>query len=171
MKLTEQVMSALTYKGLFTQHSPIFLNIYSWCEFESDILKITRNKYMMEFEIKTSKVDFQNDFLKENKFGNKHELIQECKSGLVNFSFVVPEGLVELYEIPDEYGLYYISNVDETVYLHTVRKPKNLKKSTKISDDVLLSYYKKSHIKYSNLLFGKHAQIKNRVQTEFWGLK
>lgn len=80
------------------------LFIYNW---ESDYLVITQSGMAYECEIKISKQDFLNDAKKHNK----HVIISEGKSFEDKpnyFYYAVPEGLVNVEEVPEHAGLIYI---------------------------------------------------------------
>lgn len=63
--------------------------------FRADVLEINHNYEVVEYEIKTSVGDYNNDFLKKNKDGSlKHDLIfsgNYCNK----FYFVMPPHLLE----------------------------------------------------------------------------
>ena len=92
--------------------------LYSW---ESDLLGISRSNYVTEYEIKTSKQDYKNDFTKERK----HQYFRK----LYNVSllpnrlyYVCPYGVIE--EVPEYAGLIYICKQKNRIgyYLKTVKK-------------------------------------------------
>ena len=84
------------------------LFLYDW---ESDFVYITKSDIVFEFEIKTSKADFKNDF--KNK-QNKHLLLEdkniEPKKKPNYFYYVVPENLISVEDIPEYAGLVYVIN-------------------------------------------------------------
>ena len=166
MKLTEQKMSSALFNYLYKAETSIFFNIYALGGFESDFISISHDNYLHEFEIKTNKKDFDLDFLKENEGILKHDSIQDFTSGLKTFSFVVPKGMVKEDEIPDSYGLYYIS--EKLLRVTHVRSAINLKRAVKVGSDLKLKFLQKSHGKYMRLLVSRHAKIKTRVEKEFW---
>ena len=105
------------------------LYVFSW---ESDKLIKTRSGMLYEFEIKISKSDFKNDFQKEDKHvvleGKEEvvpayiELVMEYGENRISkepylvagrkkphyFYYAVPEGLIEVNEIPEYAGLIYV---------------------------------------------------------------
>ena len=80
------------------------LYIFDW---ESDKLIKTKSGYLYEFEIKVSRDDFHNDF--KNK-QNKHLILEgkEEERKPNYFYYAVPEGLIDVDEIPSYAGLVYI---------------------------------------------------------------
>jgi len=67
--------------------------------FRFDAITIQRSKRIVKiFEIKTSR----SDFLRDNKWQN---YLDYCNY----FAFVVPEGLIDKSELPENVGLVYIS--------------------------------------------------------------
>lgn len=86
--------------------------------YEMDVFRMTPNGYVSEYEIKTSRADFKNDFKKSRtvsfskKIGDntevlKHEEIEKGSHKANKFFFVVPEGMVKVEEIPKNCGLIY----------------------------------------------------------------
>lgn len=81
--------------------------VYDW---ESDYLAITKSGYVYECEIKISRADFHNDF--KNKV-NKHLILEDKESDEQRPNYLyyaVPEGLISPEEVPNGYGLLYVSN-------------------------------------------------------------
>lgn len=82
------------------------LFIYQW---ESDYLAITRSDIAYECEIKISRQDFLNDSKKKNK----HLIIEgnvadDCDRPNF-FYYAVPDGLINVDEVPDYAGLIYVN--------------------------------------------------------------
>lgn len=99
-------------------------------EWESDKLIITRSGYAYEFEVKISKSDFKADFKKEDK----HTILEGKKEFLPSydkvlgiwkelqadnyrtakfkkpnyFYYAVPEGLIDVNDVPEYAGLIYV---------------------------------------------------------------
>lgn len=99
--------------------------------FECDLMKVTKNGVVYEYEIKTSKSDFKNDFKKSRysyKQGSrvtKHELIKEGKR-CNRFYFVCPEGLILSTEVPKDFGLIYAQWIDGHGYTFRIVKVSKL---------------------------------------------
>ena len=87
------------------------LYVFSW---ESDKLLKTRAGYFYEFEIKISRADYKNDF-KNKRY--KHNILGSCFSDGHKkpnyFYYAVPEGLIDVSEVPEYAGLVYI--LDDSV--------------------------------------------------------
>lgn len=94
--LTDNSQSSAKYKipNLF---------IFKW---ESDYIAYTQSNYCYEVEIKISKADFKHDFTKISK----HKVLKnEKKTNKPNyFYYAVPEGLIDVSEIPVYAGLIYV---------------------------------------------------------------
>ena len=81
-------------------------NVYIF-DWECDLVTINRNNYIYEFEIKSNKWDYINDFKKTEKHKSFKRLVS--KSGLPNyFYYVCPKDLIKLEDIPEYAGLIYI---------------------------------------------------------------
>lgn len=94
---------------------------------ECDLFELTEAAFFREYEIKISRADFKSDASKSqtrahwrtNLYANaaelettdtKHSLLAERSvRGPSNFSFVVPDGLIEPSELPEWAGLIYAS--------------------------------------------------------------
>ena len=91
---------------------------YYFGRYEMDVFRLTPTGYVTEYEIKTSRADFKNDFKKSRrvyfsqKMGDsteilKHEEIEKGSHKANKFFFVVPKGLINVDEIPKNCGLIY----------------------------------------------------------------
>lgn len=81
------------------------LYVFGW---ESDCLLLTKSGYWYEFEIKISRSDFKNDFKNKEE---KHRIL-ESKGETTKpnyFYYIVPEGLIEVEEVPPYAGLIYVT--------------------------------------------------------------
>ena len=104
--------------------------------YECDVLRISKNGVMTEYEIKVSRSDFKNDAKKgwESWRGEKRNKHQDLIDGkrVNKFYFVVPEGMVNPSEVPPQFGLIYAiesSNWRRRKYdFQVVKKAKTLKK-------------------------------------------
>lgn len=107
----------------------IYVNGSIW---ESDLVRITRNFYRYEYEIKVSRSDFLNEF--RTKKG-KHNFFLGSQRGPNYFYFAVPDGLIKADEIDKRYGLVYLKQWKGYDYIgaSVVRRPKLLHKS-KVGD-------------------------------------
>jgi hypothetical protein len=91
----------LTKKG----HKYAALRIFYWGTFESDLISITRDGYVIEYEIKTSRSDFLREFKTKE---SKHKSLRLGRAEPNRFFFACPEGLISREEVPDYAGLVYI---------------------------------------------------------------
>lgn len=84
----------------------------------ADLFSVVGNR-AIEFEIKSSRQDYFNDFKKTmyaGAFVNKHSYISSGKSVISRFYFVVPEGMVDIEECPYHTGLIYYTALDIPVF-------------------------------------------------------
>ena len=113
-------------KFLSNERDLIIPNLYiAGSLYESDVVKITRSGYIYEFEIKTSRSDFFNDFKKAGTVTKKHDKLKSGESHANYFTFVYPKGLVKESEVPIYCG---ILEYNESSYskFDWVRFPKRL---------------------------------------------
>lgn len=99
---------------------------------ECDLYKISLKGFDSEYEIKLSKADFKNDFDKKRSYYrsgdvSKHEIIKEGKR-VNRFYFVMPDGLVDLKEIPTYCGVIFFWEQNNELRYRTARGAKLLKK-------------------------------------------
>lgn len=91
--------------------------LYNW---ESDFISMTAANYVHEYEIKISRSDFRVDFKKP-----RHALLLEGRYGSgcpSYFWYVMPDGLVDLEDIPDHAGLLYIMKGNRVSIRRKARK-------------------------------------------------
>src|SRR5574343_65336 len=154
MNLTDLITKKIMI--FLSSHNEIIIPNFFVCQFEMDIFKInTKNNYVKEYEIKVSKNDFKNDFRKKEfnykESKNKHDIIKNNEYVANKFSFVCPENLIDIKDIPEKYGLIYLvknnynsDNINLNYDFKIIREAKFLHKD-KIHD----SFYKKIAYKLS----------------------
>ncbi len=119
--------------------------------YEMDVFKLSKSGVLIEYEIKISKADFKNDFKKswqeikydideENKLKTtvhkqitKHQDI-ETGNRCNRFFFVVPDGLIDIEEIPEYAGLIYYD--EEHDNLRIVKNAKLIHKNKMIGEEI-----------------------------------
>jgi hypothetical protein len=108
MRLADKIK----YKGMsfLSNSGGIIIPNFFVGAYEMDLCQITRAGLMVEYEIKISRSDFFNDFKK----GNKHDVIKSG-SRCNRFFFITPRGLLNLNEIPPQYGLIEYDNQFNTM--------------------------------------------------------
>ncbi len=125
MKKSDKILYNLIPDVRKIGHEILIPNFYvgSW---EMDLFRQLNSGYITEYEIKTSRADFRNDFKKSTEdvrynwdekkversnFRTKHELMEKGKYVANKFFFVVPYGLIQSSEVPIYAGLiYYIED-------------------------------------------------------------
>lgn len=130
----------------------VFPNTYIGA-FEADIVEITKAGYAHEFEVKTSRSDFRIDSAKEAKYrwhDNEKKYDKLIAGNHVNsFSFVVPDGMVTVDDVPEWAGLIYVTIKDGKPYWFRIVKPaKSLSKEKhgdRIKDKCYMSTYFRFH--------------------------
>ena len=126
MKKTDKILFDLIYWVRKLGNEVVIPNFYvgSW---EMDLFRLLPSEYLIEYEIKTSRGDFRNDFKKstedvrynfeekkieKSNFRKKHDEIQNGNYIANKFFFVVPRGMVKIEEIPEKCGLIYYDDSD-----------------------------------------------------------
>lgn len=137
-------------------------------DWEADILIINEKGFSHEIEIKFSKADFKNDFKK--KYQNqqtkekflKHDKISCGDYPCNEFSFLLPQGMIEAAAIPENCGIIeFDHNPDswETAF-YVVRKPR------RVHDDPFWKFFDKDlmlKIMARNLYF-KKLEVKRKFE-------
>lgn len=144
-KLTGHLLGNSTVR-YFLNNLYVFSN--SW---ESDYLSLTKSGYLYEGEVKISKSDFKADFKKEKK----HLLLETKYNGksLTDndlcphyFFYAVPDGLIDVSEVPEYAGLVYATTYYP--YVKWVKKPPLLHKEK--YDDTTLNLQEKFYYNMIN---------------------
>ena len=119
---TEQLLQIGIYHNWLGAAQYMMVNI-CYALGEADMLMVRRSGYVEEFEIKISR----SDFLADRKKMRKHQRLQEPNGWVTpnKFSYVVPEDMIKIEEVPDYAGLFYwcpkwgtISMVKSPKFLH-----------------------------------------------------
>ncbi len=136
MKITDKITKHLIPYCRSGSYDIVVQN-YFYGLWEMDVMKITSAGYVIEYEVKVSKSDFNNDFKKIRhgwmkttegygaKEYKKHQDIIDGKR-CNRFYFVVPEDLISPEEVPEHAGLIYYSNG----YFKIVKNAKLIHKNT-----------------------------------------
>lgn len=101
-------------------------NTYIKDWFECDIIGVKDSGYVHEIEIKMSRSDYKEDYKKTVKLKGKslfkHDLMQDGQGPINYFSFLTPKGLLNIEDVPANYGLYEFDGR----YVRCLRAPKIL---------------------------------------------
>jgi hypothetical protein len=95
-----------------------------WYDTKLDMGCVRKSGYLDEFAIKMTRSDFEADFIKKQYFrdkgipdepdwgrkvGDKHTMLHDGDGFPSRFYFVLKEGIATSEEVPDEYGLIWIT--------------------------------------------------------------
>lgn len=168
-KLTaSDIISAICLQSILNKTKSRYYPNYYIGHWECDVLEVTKDGYTCEYEVKISKSDFRSDFLKQNKDLKKYDSL---KSGnRVNyFYYVVPDGLIDVSDIPDYAGLIYAIGCDgnilnnkgdivcqKRVIFSIIKEPKVLK-IDKITPEEIDIINKRIYFKYHMLRLNQLA--------------
>lgn len=114
--------------------SEIVVPNYYIGRWECDVLKISRSGHLYEYEVKTSRSDFKNDFNKAKLHWGTSEVVEtkfdNLRSGkrVNRFYYVVPHGLVSKEEVPAGFGLIYARQFGQYITFDIVKVASLLKK-------------------------------------------
>lgn len=92
---------------VFHKRSMMYPNCYLG-KSECDILEVTSNSYLNEYEVKVTRADFKKDEKKCCGRVSKFTHLRSGKRGIRRFYYVVPGGLITPDEVPDFAGLIYV---------------------------------------------------------------
>lgn len=105
--MTEKWIQARLWDYYYQKHVYMFHNMYFFSDdYEADAIHFLENGHCWEFEIKTKKFDFFDDFVKEKKHNNLKSGI-DCAN---KFFYVTTFDLVDIKDIPDYAGLIEVSD-------------------------------------------------------------
>ena len=138
--------------------------------YEMDLFRLTANGFVTEYEIKTSRADFKNDFKKSRiiKFSKKegdetevfkHEEIEKGSHKANKFIFVVPEGLIKPEEVPKNCGLIYYGKHGN---FKIIQAPKFIQKN-KFDDSGFIDLCKKLSFREMTIRF-KNIRQKKEIE-------
>lgn len=132
--MTARELQLLFYRTQHTRYDDLIPNAYAKNWAECDILCIRPSGFVDEIEIKVSRSDFKADFNKTVWMSgegdvNKHLLLQQQRSPINYFWFMMPENLMALDEIPEYAGVLYAMIRRDQLFLKTARQPKRLHKN------------------------------------------
>lgn len=124
MKLTDKITYHLVNQFQATGYDIVLPNFFVG-RYEMDVFRRLKSGYINEYEVKISRSDFFNDFKKSHHehIGeypykkikiNKHSQLKNGFGIPNKFWFVVPEGLIDVGEIPKHTGLIYFIERYET---------------------------------------------------------
>jgi hypothetical protein len=150
------------FKSYGKEYEMVVPNAYlDWKLNEMDILARKKSGFIEEFEIKVSKSDYKADYKKMVTVNGekvlKHKALKSGDCHCNRFSFLIPEGLLDISEIPEEYGVYFVKEADYLPnghYIWCVRKGKILHRR-KITDTLKASLGVKMHYRFWNLFCGR----------------
>ena len=142
-KLTEGIMiNALRYFIMGERNYMAFcprVHNFFGMRSESDVIAINPNGYLVEFEVKLTKVDFLKDKDKiisiNRKRINKHKLYEQG-GGSAMFYFVAPKGILTIDDIPEWAGLIEVVSREysrEYIKHGTVLVCNNVKNAKKLN--------------------------------------
>ena len=112
------------YRHSFQRYELLAPNVYLQHSSEMDLMGIRKSGFVDEIEIKLTRSDFRADFKKITRLWGKasalwsksdtwvewpkHECLREGLLPCNYFSFLVPDGLVTVDDIPEYAGLYVL---------------------------------------------------------------
>ena len=130
-------------------------NIYFFRWWESDVLYVTRSRYVWEYEIKLS----HSDFLHDSKKAKKH-LSMSNGNGPARFYYFCPRDVISVDEVPDHAGLLWLIPEEQWVWKRVaVMKEAPQRKTNKLSPDDLQSLMSKSINRYWTLRDKEYRRV------------
>lgn len=123
--MTERTLQSAIYRHLMKLRYDIIVPnscVYGW---ESDVVGVTKTGFAHEFEIKLTVADFKAEARKVKKFESLESGVYRYHYGQLTaerpnyFQYVVPEGLIDIADVPDFAGLIYVDNG----YISVRKKP------------------------------------------------
>jgi len=128
--LTENKIQLILFDFFRKKHKQVIPNIFLY-DWESDLIGVTKSDYVNEYEIKTSVSDFKSDFKKDKHSFFKNKTGKKIPN---HFWYAVPEGLIDIKDIPSYAGLIHIRKKNKTRYTAQIIKKAPKLISTKINE-------------------------------------
>lgn len=150
------------YRDKYNACRVIMPNVYVGNWNECDALLVLKSGYVHEVEMKVSVSDFKADFRKSNRYKKvkseygyttaqenlKHDLLAAGEGFPNRFSFLVPEDMIGVDDVPPYAGLYYFRRYKGEYGSIFEKKAPKLMHKNKISDNLLLHLTKKFVYRY-----------------------
>lgn len=162
---TKEIQKLIGIRQVIKFHNPVCENVkYLFNDEEIDVLSVSSSGMLYEFEVKISRSDFLSDKKKK-----KHNYYFYHPNNSPNyFSYVCPKDLIQLNEINESFGLYYVNNRE----LIEIRKPKirhrNIYDIKRIMEKVCRVYAERTFLGMCRLtLKNKEIREKNKEYEKF----
>lgn len=141
MKLKDEIAVELMV-AIRKHGSEVVIPNFYFGNYEFDVFRLLNNGNVYEYEIKTSRADFKNDFKKKRRVRGSEYVIEVTKHEEIDFGnysankffFVVPEGMIKPEEVPKNMGLIYYGK-DEFGATFKVKRPAKFINKNKIEFD------------------------------------
>lgn len=127
--MTKEIIAAIGKRQVLRSHTPVVANITTVFHWEVDLLSVGKSGSVYEFEVKISRSDFLRDKQKK-KWSCSYRTLEKNTPNYM--SYVCPDGLIKVGEIPDFAGLYYFQNGELT----EVKAPKERHKFKQDINDI-----------------------------------
>lgn len=161
MKFTERDIQRFLYRRNHQRFNVLLPNYTPLGWWECDLFGVTRSGYFHEFEIKVTRADFRKDAAKKRRdswqwVGAERQTIAgklkhsqiKSENGPARFWYVLPEGLIELEEVPEWAGFQVICEKFGG-HVRIVRQAPQLHR-TKIRDSILRHSLSVCYYRYWN---------------------
>lgn len=127
---------------------------WSWFHWETDLIAITKARYVHEYEIKVTHADFKSDFKKRKHYSLKDAYLKQIHKNRLRhmpnyFWYVAPLKAIPLC-VPEYAGLIEVVADEYGLELREVRKPKLLHHN-KISEKGIKAIMRSLMFKYWNV--------------------
>ena len=123
MELNERQIQIALYYRFNTGWKVACPNIYYYWTWECDVLALTKSDYLIEYEIKISKADFENDF-KSKSWKHRFLTNQQNHKSPNRFYYVIPVELEDKIVVPEYAGLIVVIKNKWSNYYHVRVKKK-----------------------------------------------
>ncbi len=135
--LTAKDITAGIFKHFHKKSKWIIESIYLLFDSESDVVTMSKARYITEYEVKVTLSDFKRDMAKRYKMGrvseDKHFALSSGKTGIKHFYFCGPKDMIPLELIPKHAGLMEFWEQGGGVMYRIVKKAPTLVNATKAS--------------------------------------
>jgi hypothetical protein len=168
--LDEQRIQIALFRALVKGNFAVVPNVsWSWFDWETDLVAITRARYVHEYEIKISHSDFKADFKKRKHYRFK-DIRREGKHARTPnyFWYVAPIKAIPIC-IPEYAGLIEVQGDRYGIDLVIVKRPRLLHR-TKLSEHGVKQVLRSLMYKYWNIANDRDIwKIQRELFKKEWG--
>lgn len=163
--MTKDIQKAIGKSLILKNYTAVCENIDVFHRWEYDVAALTKSGLLYEYEVKISRSDFLADRKKRDKFKYYSEPAKFYKHVPNYFIYAVPDGLVNIDELPEYAGLVYFKEDVLTEIKKAKRIHKNKPASALIKERMLRIIVQRTYLGCTLLT---HKNKESRIKYDKW---